>query len=1075
MPENDPQPPAGLFAVAANRLETAALLLCRELAERPVSLFTQETVLVQSPAHARWLSLALARVLGVCANVRFVLHNAFLNEAFAAAVPGAGQGAEAFSPAAMAARIMAVLPELFSHPAFSELTRYAAEDPGGLRLTSLSMRIAELYDRYLLFRPEMMAAWDRGASRLWQAVLWRETAKGVPALHRPALLRALEERLRQGPVPGLPGRVTVFGAASMPLFHLRLLSLLSRHCRVLLFVHSPCRTFHAEAISRRRSVRLARLPGGEAFPGEQGNPLLASLGRASADFQFLLADFCGDPEDAHQVPERASLLSFIQADVVSFTDPAHLPAKRTVAQDDDSIAVCSCHGPMREMEVLHDRILSCLDRDPDLAPKDFLVLLPDLSAYAPFIKAVFGGGQEEAAKLRYNLGGEYRERGRGFAEAFALALDIARSRFASPRIMDLLGFPQIRERFGIREDELAVIEGWVRETRIRWGKDAEHKRRLGLPASSANTWQAGIARLVLGYAMLAGDDRMHQGIVPAAAPGKEEADLLGRFVSFYNELFAVSEEVPESAAPSRWAGLFRDWAERLLLSTEEDAEDFRQAAAGLQDMQERWGLNRPVGFPAALAMLKIRFSGPGKGAGFFRGGVTFAPLREAAGLPFAVVCLAGMNEDAFPARVKALGFDLMKKHPLRGDRDLRNEDRLLFLLALLSARKKLMVTYTGQSVKDNHPILPAAPVSELLDYAERCFCPSGGGSLRERIVSRHRMWAFSPEYFSLQGEQKGLFTYRSSLAAACRALSKPGAAEEPSFAGLLPELSQTVALHRLESFFVNPARYFLQKRLQADLSRAPEPLEPSEPFALDGLSDYDLRQAILEHVLEGKDPDELFSVMQALGRIPHGNPGRNLFDRAAAGAAPLAGRVRALVQGAQSLSVELSLAGFTVSGTLSPVTGQGLFLYRASPIKAKDRLRAYLRHLALCLARPDAAPATCLLGLDGTEVFGQVPEAEARPILSGLLDLFARGSFAPLPFFPACSYAYAQARAEGRSEEASLEKARAQWYNEFKGRGEGTDPHAARLFPGEGPFGPEFAEIARAVFGPLLACCRGKA
>ena len=77
-----------------------------------------------------------------------------------------------------------------------------------------------------------------------------------------------------------------------------------------------------------------------------------------------------------------------------------------------------------------------------------------------------------------------------------------------------------------------------------------------------------------------------------------------------------------------------------------------------------------------------------------------------------------------------------------GDRNRRNDDKYLFLEALLSARNRLYVSYVGQSIQDNTRIPPSVLVSELIDYIK-----DGFGFFEDQIVTLHRLQAFSPEYF----------------------------------------------------------------------------------------------------------------------------------------------------------------------------------------------------------------------------------------------------------------------------------------------------------------------------------------
>ncbi|MCD0217722.1 exodeoxyribonuclease V subunit gamma, partial [Enterobacter hormaechei subsp. steigerwaltii] len=76
-------------------------------------------------------------------------------------------------------------------------------------------------------------------------------------------------------------------------------------------------------------------------------------------------------------------------------------------------------------------------------------------------------------------------------------------------------------------------------------------------------------------------------------------------------------------------------------------------------------------------------------AGFLRGGITFCSMVPMRSLPFKVICLLGLNDGDFPRNTKAAVFDLIAKHPAKGDRARRDDDRYLFLEALISAREIL--------------------------------------------------------------------------------------------------------------------------------------------------------------------------------------------------------------------------------------------------------------------------------------------------------------------------------------------------------------------------------------------------
>ena len=116
------------------------------------------------------------------------------------------------------------------------------------------------------------------------------------------------------------------------------------------------------------------------------------------------------------------------------------------------------------------------------------------------------------------------------------------------------------------------------------------------------------------------------------------------------------------------------------------------------------------------------------------------------GLPYRVVCAIGLDDGAFPARTPRNEFDLMQAAPAPGDRQRRLDDRNILLDLLLAARDFFHVSYVGRSVRDNAPLPPAAPVSELVDYVVPAIA-GAAAEARSRLTVAHPLQPFSAEAF----------------------------------------------------------------------------------------------------------------------------------------------------------------------------------------------------------------------------------------------------------------------------------------------------------------------------------------
>ncbi|WP_373499747.1 exodeoxyribonuclease V subunit gamma [Desulfococcus sp.] len=1070
---------------AGNRLETLAADLADTL-RRPLSHpLAPEIVVVQSAGMARWISMALARRHGICANMAFPFPNDFIDsdvfrsDAFRAVLTDLPEQSP-FDRPVMAWTLMAVLPACLENPEFAPLRRYLDGGDTDLRLFQIAQRIADLFDQYLTFRPEWILDWEAGRGDGWQPALWRKIAGGRSARHRAALGRSLTAVLAQAPLSAasLPERISVFGISSLPRFHMEILDALSRHVEVNLFLMNPCADFWGDTLSRgelRRVVRKARERSvAEADLHLRGqNTLLASLGILGRDFFDMITEFDPEVVDTYQDPGRETLLSAIQSDILNRIDrPSEGFPRLPLDPEDRSLSVHACHSPMREAEVLFDHLLDLFAADATLRPGDILIMAPDIEAYAPYIQAVFDRPAGDPKHIPYSIADRGIRGESRLIEAFMGLLDLADGRLGAPQVTALLETPWVRRKFGIAEADTGRIHRWIRDVRIRWGIDGTSRAALGLPDIADHTWRAGLDRLLMGYAMAGRGCRTFDGILPHDPMEGSETDALGGLLEFTDRLFSHVENLSIPRTPAAWAGFLTGVVDAFFeidAASEKDVEIISDAVAELAETADRAGFDRTVDLRVIQACLDARLGRDVFGFGFITGGVTFCAMLPMRSIPFRVIGLLGMNSADYPRNTRTPGFDLMAARPRPGDRSRRKDDRYLFLEALLSAREKLYISHVGQSIRDNSPIPPSVLVSELLDAVERGFTLPGGGRIEGRLVTHHRLQAFSPAYFS--GAAGPLFSYSEENLEIARRLADGPADPPPFISAGLPEPDaswKTVELERLCRFFGNPHKYLLNHRLGVYLDEKELSIEEKEPFGIAGLEGYLLAENLVENRLSGRAPGALFSLKRSAGDLPHGRVGEALYESISAGAEVFFGKISPLVGPPAAPPVEMGLriGEFTLTGRIANLHGDHRVQYRCTQIKAGDQVNAWIRHLALNAAEGPHPRRSVIAGTDRVWEFSPIEEAPAH--LARLLALYREGLQRPLPFFPRSSLAFAEQRMDPEKPvEAALRAAWKEWLG-YKDKGEGEDSYRRRCTGGGDPFDGPFQETALSVFTPLL-------
>ncbi len=458
--------------------------------------------------------------------------------------------------------------------------------------------------------------------------------------------------------------------------------------------------------------------------------------------------------------------------------------------------------------------------------------------------------------------------------------------------------------------------------------------------------------------------------------------------------------------------------------------------------------------------------------GFLSGAVTFCELVPMRSIPFEVVCLIGMNDDAFPRVDRRPDFDLIGQHRRWGDRSRRDDDRYMFLEAVLSARRRLYLSYQGQSVQTQEAIPPSVVVQELLDTLNDSFTVAGpDGCAADSTIRRHPLQAFSPNYF--QGESGTIRSYsRAAYRGALALVEEPQA--PPPFVTRAVERGedQVVQLDEVVRFFENPTRAFLQNQLRLFLGRDQTTLSTREPVDLNALERWKVADPILRRLLDGRPV--AFENVARLGELPAGALGRREFDHLLVSARQIASEAGP-VRSFEAVEVDLTLGEERLLGVLPRVGESGQDYYQYSNLGGRQELALWIRHLAYCLARPESVRKSRLFGRSGSDAAAVVEleaVADADAVLSDLLGLYRSGLERPLPLFEQASRAYARAIAAGKEPAAARSAAEARFGGD---RGDVRDVYVRQLYGEDSPFSSSApaaeraATVATTVYGRFLA------
>lgn len=1053
----------------SNRLERLAESL-GEMLRRPLpDAARPEIVSVQSQPMRAWLQMQIAERLGVCANVIFPFPRDLIGELLRAVLDAEARRPDPFQREALAWSIIELLPSLLGQASFEPLSRYLAGETDNAieRRFQLARRIADVYDQYMLYRPEMVLAWDEGLPQgpdgpladgdLWQMELWRALVQRHGPDHTAARVRRFRQRAPEA-VELLPRRLFLFGVTALPPLYLDVLSNLPAGVEAHLFLHS------LPPSPRERA------PAESEGDGNRGNAARAVLGRQARAFERLLessvavkdagAGLFRDPADS--APGSPALLRALQTGIYRDRDVADAPAA------DGSLSLHSCHGRLREVETLRDRLLDLFARDHSLEPRHVAVLAPDIEDYAPLIDAVFGAAPKEQ-HIPYAIAGRPLRSASPLLEAFFAILDMAQRRCTLSEVFDLLSLDPVRQKVALSPDDVEELRELARGAGIRWGRDALHRKEHGQPALADFTFRFGLDRLLLGVAMP--QDHLFGGVCPFPGPEGKKAQILGQLGAFCETLFATIEDWTRPRPLDAWQRNLQGLIGQMLADEEPAGADrqlLREALAALAQRARTAGFTGDVDLATVRDALAEEFSGEPSRGHYFSGGVTFASLLPMRAIPFRVIGLLGMGDDGFPRARGGIGFDLIARSPRPGDRCPRDDDLLQFLEAVLSAGEHLLVVYPGQGIRDNQPRPPSVAVAALLEALPP--------AVRGAIEVRHPLQPFSRRYFD--GSDARLFSYDERYLESARG-GRDAAPRRFLDAPLAEPGRADVTLDELCDFFASPVERFLRDRLGIRFSRLAGEEPQREPLALNDLEKYQVRAWLLERALDGEpdDRERQRDLLHARGMLPPGALGKAEFDSRVGEVRPIVVEVQKRSGGdrPRRIEVDVQAGGMRLSGVVDRVFPMARLVADPGKRSGKRLLDLWIRHLALCCAEQTPRPSVLICRKDGdAPEIEEVPFApQAAKFLDDLVQIYLQGQTQPLPFFPRASFAYANAllAAKGTADKAKA-AARQDYFGQQKNPGE-VEPIREYV---RCAFGSEeaalqheaFASLALRVFRPLL-------
>lgn len=630
-------------------------------------------------------------------------------------------------------------------------------------LLSRARSLADLFDRYLLHRPEIVRNWERnGVEGGWgadddaaiaQARLWREVTDQLGLEVATAQAAQVAELASGTRVADLPERVFVFGVSSLPTLHREVLAALGRHCDVYLLAPVVSPGARQQVLAAVDPVRaIAEVP----------HRLVRSWASGNLEDHVVLAGLADHVEvlESTDSPTATSMLSRLQSSVRAAQNPVS-DASIDWSPEDSSVEWHRCFGPARQAEAVAEVVRHLLTDsvgEDRLEFRDIAILCPDVARFAPLVQAAFAG-REEVPAVPLAVTDLSMASTTPIIDVAVALLNLLDGRFRPAEVVAFAGRTPVSRKFGLSSTDLVDVSELVGAVHVAWAADPGERARYlkhhgGLTVEAplgSRTWSEGLAQLAAGAALADRPAPAAADLPSVPVAGLEDPSTLraiGMFAALVRELADAAEILRAPQAPAVWVSRLSLILDGLVELGDDDAWQWRQWERTLGAFAEDAAVagDREVSGIDLAALLSSQLSGASGRSRFGSGAVTLTSLTGLRGVPHKVVVLVGLDGELGSNSVRA--EDLLAGDRRLGEPQPMRELRAQLLDAVLAARGHLVLVSTGRDPRSNKDVAPAVAMAELLAALDEVAADSPVGSASSRIAVQHARHAWSTPNFT---------------------------------------------------------------------------------------------------------------------------------------------------------------------------------------------------------------------------------------------------------------------------------------------------------------------------------------
>jgi len=592
---------------------------------------------------------------------------------------------------------------------------------------NLSKKIANNFIDYLIFRPEMIAEWNRyeinslklfnnlNSNQHWQPILYKLIEKKIS--EKPSCLYMIEVIKNLRKVKNLqikvPNQIYIISDNNLSKLHINFYSELSKFTKVNLYLLSAGDDFWN---------RINCLEGELEFDNFESKLNLNNIniekifGKFGANYQKLIEEniykedmnlknnlIYIDPTTNFNEKNNIPLLNQIQKRLIDNNSNDFI-----VNEKDDSILLCEHFNQNSQFEYLRNKIIEIINSCENIKYSDIAVLSPQTNLIKPYLRYIFNNDLINGEKIPYFFIDEDNHDSSGIYEFLIDITELASEKITLEKIDYILSKKVTQNIFDFNITEKDEIIFLLSQAGFHWGLD--DKERLGEEKNTLD-WCINSITLVLIY-----DREVNLSTFNLKPFSYKNISLdLNKWIKILIHLKKYINLIRGSFSYSNWVEKIKF----ILKSIPDSNTNFNLEISEINRILDNYAITLiPDDHILLKVFREILISCINKAKYQSKSRVNkilVSDIENSRHIPHKVIFLIDMNSVYYPKLPKTENINLLKNKYHLGDPSVFEREKYAFLELLIACRDKFIVSWVKND-KDNKKLDVSFPIKELISF-----------------------------------------------------------------------------------------------------------------------------------------------------------------------------------------------------------------------------------------------------------------------------------------------------------------------------------------------------------------------